>query len=66
MSPLQAVQFTADAATESIARIREFGATQHPAVRKNLEEFLQGYMSFHFSYPRYRLKELDISMPKRA
>lgn len=49
-------------ALELIARIRAFAASQEEAGIKNqVEEFLNGYMAFHLTYPRYRLSELDLA-----
>lgn len=49
-------------ALELIARIRAFAAQHEDAgIKDQVDEFLNGYMAFHLTYPRYRLSELGLS-----
>lgn len=44
---------------ELIGRIRAFAA--EAGLKDQVDEFLNGYMAFHLTYPRYRLSELSLS-----
>lgn len=49
-------------ALDLIARIRAFAAQHDDAgIKDQVDEFLNGYMAFHLTYPRYRLSELDLA-----
>lgn len=49
-------------ALELVKRIRAFAASHEEAgIRNQVDEFLNGYMAFHLTYPRYRLRELDLA-----
>jgi len=61
---LEAVKDYVKSATGALSRIQEFSKAQQPEVRRKLEEFIHGYIAFHYDYPRYRLKELNVPLPK--
>ncbi|KAL4723468.1 hypothetical protein ACLX1H_009103 [Fusarium chlamydosporum] len=62
-TPLESVKDYVESAMESLIRILEFAKVQQPEVRKKLQEFINGYITFHYNYPRYRLKELNLNLP---
>jgi hypothetical protein len=46
---------------ELVQRLRSLGSTQ-PKISVAMEDFIQGYIVYHLSQPRYRLRELDLPM----
>lgn len=52
-----------DTSLKLIGRIRAFaaGTNEESGLQDQVDEFLNGYMAFHLTYPRYRLSELSLS-----
>ncbi|KAL5338232.1 isoprenoid synthase domain-containing protein [Aspergillus crustosus] len=61
----EALQRTTVEAVDVVKRLRAV-CKQDPAVFGHIEPFIQGYISFHLSFPRYKLSELDIPLAHRG
>jgi hypothetical protein len=60
-SPLQSLLDYQTSALGFLGRIKAF-LDENEGLRKVVEEFVQGYLAFHFTNPRYRFRELGVSL----
>jgi hypothetical protein len=61
-SPLESLLDYQRSALGYLDNIRAY-INAEPSLKIQVEEFLHGYLAFHFTYPRYRLEELNLSIP---